>query len=94
MKAHLTDLLFNAIIQLTDEVNQSQIIIDRPKLIDHGNFSTNIAFVLSKILKKPPRDIAQLILDQLPETDHFDRIEIAGAGFLNFFLSITILKTI
>jgi len=87
VKAHLTDLLFNAIKQLTDEVNQSQIIIERPKLIEHGDFSTNIALILSKILKKPPRDIAQLILNQLPETTYFDKIEIAGAGFLNFFLS-------
>jgi len=87
VKAHLTDLLFNAVSQLTDEVNQRQIVIDRPKLIEHGDFSTNISLVLSKILKKSPRDIAQLILDELPKTDHFDRIEIAGAGFLNFFLS-------
>ena len=87
MKAHLTDLLFNAVSQLTDEVNQNQILIDRPKLIEHGDFSTNIALMLSKILKKSPRDIAQLILDLLPETKYFDRIEIAGAGFLNFFLN-------
>ncbi|MDG2253268.1 MAG: arginine--tRNA ligase [Methylophilaceae bacterium] len=87
MKDHLTDLLFNAVKQLTDELDQNQIVIERPKLIEHGDFSTNIALVLSKILKKTPRDIAQLILDKLPETTHFDKIEIAGAGFLNFFLS-------
>ena len=58
MKAHLTDLLFAAVGQLTNEVNLSQIVIDRPKLIEHGDFSTNIALVLSKILKKSPRDIA------------------------------------
>ena len=86
MKAHLTDLLFAAVGQLTNEVNLSQIVIDRPKLIEHGDFSTNIALVLSKILKKSPRDIAQLILDQMPKTEYFEKIEIAGAGFLNFFL--------
>ena len=58
MKAHLTDLIFAAVGQLTNEVNLSQIVIDRPKLIEHGDFSTNIALVLSKILKKSPRDIA------------------------------------
>ena len=52
MKEHLTDLLFNAVRQLTDEINKSQIIIERPKLIEHGDFSTNIALVLSKTLKK------------------------------------------
>ena len=75
MKEHLTDLLFNAVRQLTDEINKSQIIIERPKLIEHGDFSTNIALVLSKTLKKQPRDIAQLILDYLPEASHFNKIE-------------------
>ena len=94
MKEHLTDLLFNAVRQLTDEINKSQIIIERPKLIEHGDFSTNIALVLSKTLKKQPRDIAQLILDYLPEASHFNKIEIAGAGFLNFFLSALSHQTI
>ncbi len=86
MKAHLIDLLFASVRKLTGDVSQSQILIERPKLIEHGDFSTNIALVLSKVLKKPPREIAQTILDCLPDTQYFEKIEIAGAGFLNFFL--------
>jgi len=86
VKAHLIDLLFASVRKLTGDVSQSQILIERPKLIEHGDFSTNIALVLSKVLKKPPREIAQTILDCLPDTQYFEKIEIAGAGFLNFFL--------
>ena len=45
------------------------------------------ALVLSKKLKKSPRDVAAMILEKIPPSDLISKIEIAGAGFLNFFLS-------
>ncbi len=87
MKAHLTELLFSVVKQITDYTDSSIVVIDRPKIIAHGDFSTNICLVLSKKLKKSPRDIATIILKKLPASDLISRVEIAGAGFLNFFLS-------
>ena len=87
MKAHLTDLLFLAVKQITDYTDSSMIVIDRPKIISHGDFSTNLCLVLSKKLKKSPRDVAAMILEKIPPSDLISKIEIAGAGFLNFFLS-------
>ena len=87
MKAHLTELLFLAVKQITDYTDSSIIVIDRPKIISHGDFSTNLCLVLSKKLKKSPRDIAAMILEKIPPSDLISKIEIAGAGFLNFFLS-------
>ena len=87
MKAHLTELLFSVVKQITDYTDSSIVVIDRPKIITHGDFSTNLCLVLSKKLKKSPRDIATIILKKLPASDLISRVEIAGAGFLNFFLS-------
>jgi len=87
VKAHLTELLFSAVKQITDYTDSSIIIIDRPKIISHGDFSTNLCLILSKKLKKSPRDVAAIILDKIPPSDLITKIEIAGAGFLNFFLS-------
>jgi arginyl-tRNA synthetase len=87
VKAYLTELLFSVVKQITDLTDSSIIVIDRPKIISHGDFSTNLCLVLSKKLKKSPQAVAEIILEKLPPSDLINKIEIAGAGFLNFFLS-------
>ena len=87
MKAHLTELLFSVVKQITDFTDPSIIVIDRPKIITHGDFSTNLSLVLAKSLKKSPREVATIILEKIPPSDLINKVEIAGAGFLNFFLS-------
>ncbi|MCL2633624.1 MAG: arginine--tRNA ligase [Oscillospiraceae bacterium] len=51
----------------------------------NGDFSCNAALVSSKALKKPPRAVAELIVDSI-DSSGFDKIEIAGPGFINFFV--------
>lgn len=87
MKAHLTDLLLSIVKKIVSDIKSSQIIIERPKLIEHGDLSCNIALILAKDLKKTPRDIAQEIVNLFPKNDMFKKVEIAGAGFLNFYFS-------
>lgn len=87
MKAHLTDLLFSIVKKMAPDISRSQIIIERPKLIEHGDLSCNVALILSKKLNKVPREIAQEIVNLMPIDDIFIKIDIAGAGFLNFYLS-------
>jgi len=53
----------------------------------HGDFASNAALMLAKPAQKAPRDVAQLIVDLLGEKPEIDRMEIAGPGFINFFLS-------
>ncbi len=54
----------------------------------HGDFAANVAMVSARAFKMPPRKIAETICKHLVlEGSHFERAEIAGAGFLNFFLS-------
>lgn len=61
--------------------------IERPKNPAHGDFSSNAAMLLARPLKRNPRELAQRILDELPESPLIARAEIAGAGFINFHLA-------
>lgn len=56
-------------------------------LNNFGDYSSNIAFLLSKKLKQNPRNIALDISKHLDDKDYFNKIEVAGPGFLNFFLN-------
>ena len=60
------------------------------KSSDYGDFSCNIAMQLVKILKKNPRQIATEILENIPENSVIAKSEIAGPGFLNFFVSSSV----
>ncbi len=65
-----------------------EIDIDIPKIEAHGDYASNIAMVLAKSLKMPPRAVAQLILDRLSTGDDLlATAEAAGPGFLNFRIS-------
>ena len=66
VKAHLTDLLFTIVKKMTHEISRSQIIIERPKQIEHGDLSCNISLMLAKKLNKAPQIIAQEIRDLVP----------------------------
>lgn len=63
--------------------------IERTRESKHGDFATNAAMVLAKAARTNPRELAQLLLDELPSTDLLDHCEIAGPGFINFTLTST-----
>jgi arginyl-tRNA synthetase len=60
---------------------------ERPKQREHGDWSTNVALTLAKPVGRPPREIAQTIVDALAEHPAVDAVEIAGPGFINFRLA-------
>ena len=66
----------------------TDVEIEIPADRKNGDFSVNTAMKLTKIAKRPPREIATAILDAM-ETDgtYIDRVEIAGPGFINFYLN-------
>ena len=66
---------------------------DRPKFDAHGDISLNLAMLLSKPLKKNPRQIASEIIDNLTlDPAIVDHLEIAGPGFINVFLADQVLQ--
>lgn len=92
MKVHLTQLLAIAaktIVQKNGapDTTELNILLERPKSAEHGDFATNLALALAKPLKQNPRTIAAQIIEALPASEYIAKTEIAGAGFINFFLS-------
>ena len=92
MKAIIEQLLSNTVEQLkTAGVLPAdaapRIQVDRTKEKSHGDFATNIAMMMAKPAKKNPRELAQLVIDQLAENAAITKVEIAGPGFINFFMN-------
>jgi len=83
----LAGLIQRALEQVVPTVTAARILLDRPKQAQHGDFACNIAMQLAKELRGNPRAIAQKILDALPASPDLEKAEIAGAGFINLFLT-------
>lgn len=91
MKDTLQLLIINSLESLKEngviEELPESIRIDHSKDKSQGDFACNIALVLSKQAKCTPRNLAEKIVSNLTVSDKVDRVEIAGPGFINFFLS-------
>ena len=60
--------------------------LERPRDESHGDWASTVALRCAKQAKKNPREIAQVIVENLPENDLIDAVEVAGAGFINIRL--------
>lgn len=61
--------------------------VDRTKDKAHGDLATNLAMVLAKLAKTNPRELASRIIENLPPSELVQKVEIAGPGFINFYLN-------
>ena len=86
IKKELQQIIKSSLEKSNIDLEPSKIIIEIPKDVNHGNYSTNVALVLTKILHKNPMEIANLIKDNI-ETPIVSKIEIAAPGFINFYLT-------
>ncbi len=68
------------------DIDVDKIVVDIPKDKKNGDYSTNVAFLLTKELKKSPMDIATSIKDKIKD-DMIEQVEVANPGFINFYLS-------
>lgn len=92
MQEHIQSLISQALDSLVadktlTEADASRITIERTRDPAHGDFATNIALALAKQAGVNPRQLATAIIAAIPEDRDIDAIEIAGPGFINFFLS-------
>lgn len=74
-----------ALSKLGQEVSLDDIIIEKSKDSAHGDYASNAAMKFSRLFGKAPRDVANLIIENI-DLDGIDKIEIAGPGFINFFM--------
>ena len=92
MKEHIEELLAQSLLHLQRQGvlpadSEPAIQLERTRSPEHGEFATNLAMGLSKAAGMPPRELAQAIIDHMPMSRQIDRLEIAGPGFVNFFLN-------
>ena len=90
MKDRLISLIEHALDTLRDNGTlpgdaRPPVQIDRTKDKSHGDFATNIALMLAKPAGLKPRDLAQSLIEALPDDPAVAKVEIAGPGFINFF---------
>lgn len=91
MKQHIEELLSQALLHLLrDGVIPADIGVtpqlERTRSPEHGEFASNLALVLAKPARKAPRELAEAIIERLPSSRQIARVEIAGPGFINFFV--------
>jgi len=97
---HLINQAVNKLQQqgALDASLQPKIQVTRTRDVAHGDFASNIAMMLAKAAGRNPRDLAQALIEALPDDEHVHKVEIAGPGFINFFIhqqtTLDIIRTI
>ena len=94
-QSHLHDLFMQAMHTVLDGQSAEQagltmaagLSIERSRQASHGDYACNLAMQLAKPLRKSPRDIAQALIAALPASNVVEKVEIAGAGFINVFIT-------
>ncbi len=92
MKHLVAELVTSALAELPELAEAAGDLaiantVERTRDSSHGDFASNIAMRLAKPARKAPRDIATSIVDALSDSPSVDKVEIAGPGFINFYLS-------
>ena len=83
----------SAFKKLGQEISLSDIIIEHSRDAAHGDYATNAAMKLCRLFSKPPRDVANMLVEQL-DMSNIEKVEIAGPGFINFFMKNDSLQSI
>ena len=92
MKDQLQGLFQQAIDSLVSEGTFKETIdaniqLERSKNLEHGDLASNLALMLAKKAGLPPRQLAEKIIESLPENPLIEKVDIAGPGFMNIFLN-------
>lgn len=92
-KDHLRELVLQALLDLkragTIELEgEPAFVIERSKNPEHGDYATNVAMLLAKPLRRNPRELAQAIAETFPKSQHIEKVDIAGPGFINIKLNL------
>ncbi|MEO7067768.1 MAG: arginine--tRNA ligase [Rhodanobacter sp.] len=93
MKAQLRELVLQAIVALQNnatlpvDLALPSFVIERARSREHGDFACNVAMLLAKPARAKPRELAEKLVAALPANTLVEKVEIAGPGFINFYLA-------
>ncbi len=99
MKTALIELLEQVVTTLKQDGTLPQdlsvkINVEHTRDPSHGDFATNLAMMLAKPANSKPRDLAEKIVAALPDNTDIDKVDIAGPGFINFFMNANTLTAV
>lgn len=97
MRAKIETLISQSLAKYLDQNmtdSLPRIQVERTRDQQHGDYASNIAMLLSKPLKKNPREIAADIIQNMSQDSAIQRVEIAGPGFINFYLTDVALQDV
>ena len=89
----LRDKILNIVSELVEDknfkqpININNIVVERPKRQNQGDFSTNAAMVLGKALSYNPRDLGEIIILKLIDAELIDNVSLDGPGFINITIN-------
>ncbi len=86
-KQQVESLVSKAVQDAFPQAGSVSVLIERPKNLDHGDFSTNVALQLAKSVGRKPREVAETIVARIPTQGLVAKMDIAGPGFINFTLA-------
>ena len=94
MKSIVSNLVAGALEALPDMAEAAADLdiastVERTRDPEHGDFASNVAMRLAKAARSNPRELATKIVEHLPDNTDLDKVEIAGPGFINFYLGAT-----
>ena len=93
MKDHIRELVAQSLLdlrrhgRLSPDLATPDFVIERTKSREHGDYASNIALLLAKPAGMKPRELAELLVNTLPSSQHVEKVSIAGPGFINFTLA-------
>lgn len=85
IKNNIQKAIANALAELG--AGEVAFTVERPGEMEHGDYATNAALAAAKVLKKNPKEVAEKLKGILAAIPNIDKVEVAGAGFINFFLT-------
>jgi len=91
MEEKIREILKNSVGRLFPPIKIPEIQVEHPEKKEFGDYSTNLAFLIAKELKKKPSEIANQIAKSVEKERIFERVEVKEPGFINFFLSLDFL---
>jgi arginyl-tRNA synthetase len=91
MEEKIREILKNSVRKLFPKIKIPEFQVEHPKKREFGDYSTNLAFLVTKELKKRPSEIANEIAKSIEKEKIFEKVEVKEPGFINFFLSLDFL---
>jgi arginyl-tRNA synthetase len=86
LRAHFSALFAAALRDVGPTAPEVNIVLEKPKQAQHGDYACSVALQLARPLSARPRDIADRLVAALPASPYLEKAEVAGPGFINLFL--------